>query len=324
MERELAMQQAHEKTLQDKIIVVAGGTRGAGRGIALSLGEAGATVYVTGRSVRGHIATKGRLETIEETAEMVTSRGGKGIAVRVDHTVEDEVKALFERVKQEQNGRLDVLVNDVWGGDELAQWDKPFWEHSLHNGLLMQQRAVHSHIITSYYAVPLMIARGQGLVIEVTDGTDYHYRGSLFYSLAKISVIHLAEAMAEDLRKYNVTALAVSPGYLRSEAMLDRFGVTEANWRDAVKQDKYFIASETPFYVGRAVRALVSDTHVAEKTGKTLASWDLAHEYGFTDADGSQPDWGRYFSENPVVNTPANMKHFTEVWIDGGSSLVQA
>ncbi len=292
------MQQAQEKNLRDKVIVVAGGTRGAGRGIALSLGEAGATVYVTGRSVRGHAAMQGRPETIEETAEMVTARGGKGIAVRVDHTVEDEVKALFERVKREQDGRLDVLVNDVWGGDELAQWDKPFWEHSLHNGLLMQERAVFSHIITSYYGVPFMIARSQGLIIEVTDGTDYHYRGSLFYSLAKVSAIHLAEAMATDLRKYNITALAVTPGYLRSEAMLDRFGVTEANWQDAVQQDKHFIASETPFYVGRAVRALVFDPHVAEKAGKTLASWDLALEYGFTDNDGRQPSWSKYFGEN--------------------------
>ncbi len=301
MKGKTSMQKDYKNVLRDKVIVVAGGTRGAGRGIALMLGEAGATVYVTGRSVRGRIATEGRSETIEETAEMVTARGGKGIAVRVDHTVEAEVKALFERVRLEQDGRLDVLVNDVWGGDELAQWDKPFWEHSLHNGLLMQERAVSSHIITSYYGVPLMIARGQGLVIEVTDGTDYHYRGSLFYSLAKISVIHLAEAMAEDLRKYNVTALAVTPGYLRSEAMLDRFGVTEANWQDAAKQDKYFIASETPFYIGRAVRALVADPQVAEKTGKTLASWDLAHEYGFTDVDGTQPDWGKYFAENGTV-----------------------
>jgi NAD(P)-dependent dehydrogenase (short-subunit alcohol dehydrogenase family) len=296
------MQQAPEKTLRDKVIVVAGATRGAGRGIALMLGEAGATVYVTGRSIRGQAATQGRPETIEETAEMVTALGGKGIAVRVDHTIEDEVKVLFEHVKQEQNGHLDVLVNDVWGGDELTQWDKPFWEHSLSDGLLMQRRAVHSHIITSYYGVPLMIARSRGLVIEVTDGTDYRYRGNFFYSLAKISAIHLAEAMAEDLHKYNITALAVTPGYLRSEAMLDRFGVTEANWQDAVRQDKHFIASETPFYIGRAIRALVSDAHVAAKSGKTLASWDLASEYNFTDKDGRQPSWGKYFAEN-VTNT---------------------
>jgi NAD(P)-dependent dehydrogenase (short-subunit alcohol dehydrogenase family) len=297
------MQQTHEKTLQGKVAVVAGATRGAGRGIALMLGEAGATVYVTGRSIRGQSATKGRPETIEETAEMVNARGGVGIAVRVDHTIEHEVQALFERVQREQDGRLDILVNDVWGGDELTQWDKPFWECSLQDGLLMQKRAVSSHIITSYYGAPLMVARRQGLIVEITDGNDYHYRGNLFYSLVKISAIHLAEAMAEDLRKYDVTALAVTPGYLRSEAMLDRFGVTEDNWQDATKQDPYFIASETPFFVGRAVRALASDSQVAKKAGKTWTSWDLAEEYGFTDNDGRQPSWGKYFADHPLVDT---------------------
>lgn len=292
------MKQVEDKTLRGKVVVVAGATRGAGRGIALMLGEAGATIYVTGRSTRGKPATEGRSETIEETAEMVNARGGVGIAVRVDHTVEDEVKALFERVKREQNGRLDVLVNDIWGGDELSEWGKPFWEQSLHKGLLMQERAVRTHIITSYYGVPLMIARGQGLVIEITDGTDYGYRGNLFYSLVKISTIHLAEAMAADLRPYNITSLALTPGFLRSEAMLDHFGVTEENWREAVKQDPHFIVSETPFYIGRAVVALASDSQVTEKSGKTLATWDLAGEYGFTDVDGSQPNWGRYYAEN--------------------------
>jgi NAD(P)-dependent dehydrogenase (short-subunit alcohol dehydrogenase family) len=292
------MKQVEDKTLRGKVVVVAGATRGAGRGIALMLGEAGATIYVTGRSTRGKPATEGRSETIEETAEMVNARGGVGIAVRVDHTVEDEVKALFERVKREQNGRLDVLVNDIWGGDELSEWGKPFWEQSLHKGLLMQERAVRTHIITSYYGVPLMIARGQGLVIEITDGTDYGYRGNLFYSLVKISTIHLAEAMAADLRPYNITSLALTPGFLRSEAMLDHFGVTEKNWREAVKQDPHFIVSETPFYIGRAVVALASDSQVTEKSGKTLATWDLAGEYGFTDVDGSQPNWGRYYAEN--------------------------
>lgn len=286
--------------LKGKVAVVAGATRGAGRGIAVMLGEAGATVYVTGRSVRGRPATVGRSETIEETAELVNARGGVGIAVRVDHTVEEEVKALFERVGREQDGRLDLLVNDVWGGDELTRWDEPFWEHSLHNGLLMQERAVHSHIITSHYGVPLMVERAQGLIIEVTDGVDYGYRGNLFYSLAKISAIHLAKAMAEDLRKrsINITSVALTPGFLRSEAMLDGFGVTEQNWQDAVKKDAHFIASETPFYIGRAVVALASDANVAEKSGKMLSSWDLACEYGFKDVDGRQPDWGTYFKEN--------------------------
>ncbi|GIV95434.1 MAG: short-chain dehydrogenase [Herpetosiphonaceae bacterium] len=288
--------------LKGKVAVVAGATRGAGRGIACMLGEAGATVYCTGRSVRGKPATGNRPETIDETAEMVTARGGNGIAVQVDHTVPEQVKALFERVRAEQ-GRLDLLVNDVWGGDELTEWGRPFWEHSLDKGLLMQQRAVHTHIITSHYGVPLMVERRQGLVIEITDGDTLSYRGNLFYDLAKISAIRLALAMAEELRSYNVTALALTPGYLRSEAMLDGFGVTEANWQDAIKQDPHFAASETPFYIGRAVVALASDPRVAEKTGRVLSTWNLAEEYGFTDVDGRQPHWGRYFEEHVAKAT---------------------
>ncbi len=285
-----------DMTLRDRIALVAGATRGAGRAIAVELGAAGATVYVTGRSVRGRPATAGRPETIEETAEMVTARGGVGIAARVDHTSADEVAALFERVRREQDGRLNLLVNDVWGGDELSEWGKPFWENSLRKGLLMQERAVDSHIITGYYGAPLMVARGQGLIVEVTDGVDYGYRGNLFYSLAKVSSIHLAEAMAADLRPHGVTALAVTPGFLRSEAMLDHFGVTEDNWRDGARKDPHFIASETPYYVARAVVALAADPRVAEKAGQTLSSWDLARAYGFTDVDGRQPQWGEYFA----------------------------
>ncbi|HYL44036.1 MAG TPA: SDR family oxidoreductase [Ktedonobacteraceae bacterium] len=287
-----------DNTLRGKVVVVAGATRGAGRGIALMLGEAGATVYVTGRSTREKSAMADRPESIEETAELVDARGGKGIAVRVDHTIEAEVKALFERVRREQDGRLDILVNDIWGGDELTTWGIPFWEHDLHKGLLMQERAVHTHIITSYYGVPLMVARNQGLVIEITDGSGYWYRGNLFYSLAKISTIHLAEAMAEDLRPHHITSLALTPGFLRSEAMLDHFGVTEETWREAVKQDPHFVVSETPFYIGRAVTALARDPQVAKKSGQTLNTGDLALAYGFTDVDGSQPHWGRYYAEN--------------------------
>jgi len=285
----------HE-ALRGAVAVVAGATRGAGRAIAVSLGEAGAIVYATGRSVRGHPATGGRPETIEETAELVTARGGVGIAVRVDHTVEDEVAALFAHVRREQEGRLDLLVNDVWGGDELSEWGKPFWENSLRKGLLMQERAVYSHIITAHSAAPLMVARGRGLIIEVTDGVDYRYRGNLFYSLTKISNIHLAAAMAADLRPHGVTALAVTPGFLRSEAVLDHFGVTEANWRDAVARDPHFAASETPYFVARAIAALARDPRVGDKAGATLASWDLAREYGFTDVDGARPHWGEYFA----------------------------
>jgi NAD(P)-dependent dehydrogenase (short-subunit alcohol dehydrogenase family) len=282
------------KPLAEKIAVVAGATRGAGRGIACMLGEAGATVYCTGRSVRGRPATAGRRETIEETAEMVTARGGSGMAVQVDHTVEDQVAGLFARVRQEQ-GRLDILVNDVWGGDELTEWGKPFWELTLSKGLLMLERSVDAHIITSRHGAPLMVERNAGLIVEVTDGDFLGYRGNLFYDLSKISAIRLAYAMAADLRNHHVTALAVTPGFLRSEAMLDHFGVTEANWQDAIRKERHFAESETPYYVGRAVAALAADPNVDAKAGRVWASWTLAKEYGFRDVDGRQPDFGSYF-----------------------------
>jgi NAD(P)-dependent dehydrogenase (short-subunit alcohol dehydrogenase family) len=227
---------------------------------------------------------------------MVTSYGGAGVAVQVDHTVEAQVKALFEQIKAEQSG-LDLLVNDVWGGDELTEWGTPFWELALDKGFLMQQRAVHSHIITSRYGVPLLLGRG-GLVIEITDGVESTYRGNLFYDLAKAAVIRLAYAMAEELRPHNVTALALTPGFLRSEAMLEHFGVSEANWRDGAAKDQHFIASETPYFVGRAVAALASDPNVAKKSGGVFSSWDLSDEYGFSDIDGNRPHWGRYFATN--------------------------
>ncbi|MCL6457776.1 MAG: SDR family NAD(P)-dependent oxidoreductase [Gorillibacterium sp.] len=291
---------AAAKALAGQVAVVAGGTRGAGRGIAIALGEAGATVYVTGRSVRGGLSDMGRKEPIEETAELVTAAGGRGIPVQTDHTVEIEVRELFNRVKQEQNGQLDLLVNDIWGGDSLSEWTNPFWVHSLENGLLMQQRAVTTHMITSYYAAPLMVARKRGLIIEITDGVGYHYRGSLYYSLAKISAIHLAQAMAVDLRSHGVTAVAVTPGFLRSEAMLDLFAVTEDNWRDGGVQDPHFLQSETPAFVGRAVVSLAADPKVMDKTGESLSSWGLSDEYGFVDIDGTRPHWGNYAKEQGI------------------------
>ena len=278
----------------DRVAVVAGATRGAGRGIARMLGAAGAVVYCTGRSVRGRPATPGRAETIEETAEAVTAAGGRGVAVRTDHTVEAEVERLFARVRAER-GRLDVLVNDVWGGDALTEWGAPFWELSTAQGLELLERAVHSHIITSRHGVPLMVERNAGLVVEVTDGDTLGYRGNLFYDLAKNAVIRLAYAMAADLHAHRVTALAVTPGFLRSEAVLDHCGVTEANWRDAIADDPYFAESETPCYVGRAVAALAADPDVAAKSGGLFSSWGLAKEYGFTDVDGRRPDWGAFF-----------------------------
>ena len=280
--------------LLNQVAVVAGATRGAGRGIARMLGAAGATVYCTGRSVRGRSATAGRPETIEETAELVTVAGGRGIAVRTDHTVEAEVERLFGRVRAEQ-GRLDVLVNDIWGGDALTEWGTPFWKLSTTKGMELLERAVHSHIITSRHGVPLMVERNAGLVVEVTDGDTLGYRGNLFYDLAKNAVIRLAYAMAADLHAHRVTAVAVTPGFLRSEAVLDHCGVTEANWRDAIAEDPYFAESETPCYVGRAVAALAADPDVAVKSGGLFSSWGLAKEYGFTDVDGRRPDWGSFF-----------------------------
>ena len=283
--------------LRGHVALVAGATRGAGRGIACALGEAGATVYCSGRSTKGKPATKGRRETIEQTAEMVTARGGKGIPVRCDHQQEAEVKKLVARIKREQKGRLDVLVNDIWGGDELTEWGKTFWKLSLDKGFAMLRQAVHSHIITSRYAAPLLVARGHGLIVEITDGDFFGYRFNLFYDLVKMSVIRLAMAMAYELRKTDIAAVAVTPGFLRSEAMLNRFGVTEANWREAGKKEPDFLHSETPLFVGRAIAALAADPEVKKKSGQVFSSWNLSDEYGFADADGSRPHWGRHVAE---------------------------
>jgi NAD(P)-dependent dehydrogenase (short-subunit alcohol dehydrogenase family) len=279
------------KPLAGKIAVVAGATRGAGRGIATALGEAGATVYCTGRSVPGNPGMKNRPETIQETADLVTARGGRGIAVRVDHTVPGEVAALFEQV-----GELDILVNDIWGGDDLIQWGQKLWETKLEDGLTLVDRAIKTHIITSYYGIP-RIRRG-GVVFEITDGDAYFYRGHFFYDLVKTSVIRMAFALSQDLRDRGVTALAVTPGFLRSEWMLDHLGVTEANWRDAANNIKEFIASETPLFVGRCVAALAADENVAKKNGRVFASWDLAQEYSVNDADGSRPHFVRWIREH--------------------------
>ena len=284
--------------LRDHVAIVAGGTRGAGRGIAVELGAAGATVYVTGRTTRAQRSPMNRPETIEETAELVSAAGGHGIAVRVDHSDPEQVGELAARVEREQDGRLDVLVNDVWGGDPLTNWSAPFWEQSLENGLALLRQAIDTHIITSHRLAPLMVRRGRGLVVEVTDGVSDDYRGSLFYDLAKASVIRLAKAQAAELGGRGVTALALTPGFLRSEAVLDHFGVSAENWRDAVRKDRHFAASETPHYVGRAVAALAGDPDVARWAGQGLSSWQLAREYGFTDVDGTRPDWGAHFDEH--------------------------
>ena len=304
------------KPLEGRIALVAGATRGAGRGIAAMLGEAGATVYCTGRSVRGRPASgPKRPETLEETAEMVDARGGKGIAVRVDHSVEEEVIALCERIRREQ-GRLDVLVNDIWGGEQLVEFGPPFWKQDFAKGQRMFERAVFTHVLTSRHAVPLMVERNQGLIVEVTDGNMFGYRGSLWYDLVKMTVIRLAFAMSRDLRRTKVTALALTPGFLRSEEMLETFGVTEANWRDGAKVEPDFICSESPFFVGRAVAALAADPDVGTKAGRVFASWDLAREYGFTDVDGAQPHWAEHFSRTYGTPYPAATGAAYASWLD--------
>ncbi|PZG57094.1 short-chain dehydrogenase [Spongiactinospora gelatinilytica] len=295
--------------LEGKVALVTGGTRGTGRGIAAELGAAGATVYVTGRSTRAGRSEVDRPETIEETAERVTAAGGVGIPVRVDHLRTDEVAALAERIDREQ-GRLDILVNDIFGGDHLTEWDTPVWEHSLENGLHLLHLAIDTHVITSHHMLPLLIRRPGGLVVEVTDGTtDYNavnYRLNTFYDLSKWSVIRLAFSQAHELAPHGGTAVALSPGWLRSEAMLDHYGVTEANWRDATAKVPHFVISETPAFTGRAVVALASDPERARWNGRSLSSGGLAQVYGFTDVDGSRPDAWRYLVEVQDPDRPAD------------------
>ncbi|WP_203977996.1 SDR family oxidoreductase [Planotetraspora silvatica] len=297
-------------TLSGKIALVAGATRGAGRAVAVALGAEGATVYVTGRSTRERRSEIDRPETIEETAEMVAAAGGEGIAVRVDHLEADQVRALVERVDSEQ-GRLDVLVNDIWGGESLFSWDQRLWEHSLDKGLRILRLAIDTHIITSHYALPLLIRNPGGLVVEMTDGTAQYnaenYRISFFYDLAKTSVNRMAFAQAKELAPHGGTAVSLTPGWMRSEMMLDIFRVTEANWRDALAAQPHFAISETPTYVGRAVAALAADPEVARWNGQSLSSGGLAQVYGFTDVDGSRPDAWRYMVEMQDAGRPADV-----------------
>jgi NAD(P)-dependent dehydrogenase (short-subunit alcohol dehydrogenase family) len=287
--------------LVGSVALVAGATRGAGRGIALELGARGATVYCTGRTTRARQSPMRRPETIDETAELVDAAGGRGIAVRVDHTSSEEVGALVARIGAEQDGRLDVLVNSLWGGDPLTSWTSSFWEHSLEDGLEIQRHAVGAHLITAWHALPLMVARGRGLVVEMTDGDGERYAGALFYDLAKASNVRIAYDLAVDLRPHGVAAVAVAPGFLRSEAVLDHFGVTEQGWREAIAADEHFAQSETPRFVGRVVAALAADPDVLRFSGRTLHSGPLAQEYGIADVDGRRPNWIEYFSTLPGV-----------------------
>jgi NAD(P)-dependent dehydrogenase (short-subunit alcohol dehydrogenase family) len=299
--------------LTGRIALVAGATRGAGRGIARMLGEAGATVYCSGRSSRStprthHHRYAGRPETIEETAELVTAAGGEGIAVRVDHTVESEVAALFERIEADQAGRLDILVNILTG--PAARWGTPFWKMPLVHGHAMLDGWIWPHIVTAWHASRLMTARRSGLIIEITELHTLAMHGGVFFDLVITTHKRLAYDLGEELAEHGVSALTVVPGFMRTEAILDHFGATVDNWGEIARSSKAarefgFAGSETPAFVGRAVAALAADPHVADKNGGLFSSWSLAEEYGFTDIDGRRPHWERYGAEHfPQLMNP--------------------
>ena len=275
----------------------------------MQLGAAGATVYVTGRSTRKQKSEMDRSETIEETAELVTKAGGRGIAVQVDHLVPEQVRALIARIEAEQ-GELHILVNDIFGLTKM-EWNKTVWESTLEDGLHLLHLGIDSHAITSHFALPVLIKKPGGLVIEINDGThaynEKNYRVSFFYDLVKTAVNRMAWSLAHELKDHKATALSLTPGWLRSEVMLDAYKVSEANWRDATKVEPHFAISETPAFVGRAVAALASDPDVARWSGKSVSSGELAKIYGFTDIDGSKPDAWRYVVEVQDAGKPADV-----------------
>ncbi len=304
---------SQERPLEGRIALVAGATRGAGRGIAVALGELGATVICTGRSGQGRrdpglegaeaapgarspFALEGRPETIEESAALVDAAGGRGIARRVDHTDEAQVAALAAEVGAE-HGRLDILVNDIWGGDALVDWERAPWDQPIDKGRLMLDRGLMSHVITCRHAIPLLKRSDRGLIVEITDGDSMAWRGSLFYDLTKTAVIRLAFGLSEALREDGIAAVALTPGFLRSEVLLDFFEVDDATWREAA--DPHFAFSESPRFVGRALAALAADPDLMARSGKTLSSWGLARDYGLVDLDGQRPDWGVHAAQEP-------------------------
>jgi NAD(P)-dependent dehydrogenase (short-subunit alcohol dehydrogenase family) len=301
--------------LTGRVALVAGATRGAGRAIAVELARSGAFVYATGRSTRTARSEYDRPETIEETGELIEAAGGRGAALRVDHLDPSQVAELAARIDRD-HGRLDVLVNDIWGGENLVDWETPVWEHDLENGLRLLRLAIDTHLITSHHALPLLIRNPGGLVVEVTDGTaEYNaatYRLSVFYDLAKTSVIRLAWSQGHELAPHGCAAVALTPGWMRSEMMLEHYGVNEDNWRDALERPYqppsphpgHFGISETPTFTGRAVVALAADPDRSRWNQGSVSSGGLAGEYGFTDVDGSRPDAWRYLVEVQDAGLP--------------------
>jgi NAD(P)-dependent dehydrogenase (short-subunit alcohol dehydrogenase family) len=297
-----------QRPLSGRVALVAGATRGAGRAFAIELAAAGAVVYATGRSGRGRRSEMDRPETIEGTAERAAAAGGEAVAVVCDHLDPAQVRELVSRIEAER-GRLDILVNNIWGGDHLTAWDAKLWEHDLDAGLRVLRLAIDSHVITSHAAIPLLIRDQGGLVIEVTDGNaefNAGYRGTFFYDLAKVTPHRMALALSAELEDHDATAVSLSPGWIRSEAMLEHFGVTEDNWRDGTAKDPHFCISETPHYVARGAVALAADPDRARFAGQSLASWDLGPTYGVTDLDGSQPHMLRYHREVMEAGKPAD------------------
>lgn len=284
-----------ERDLTGRIALVAGATRGAGRGIATALGERGAVVWCTGRSTRSERSPIGRPETIEETAERVTAAGGRGIAARVDHSDPEQVAALAERIRTEHGG-LDLVVDDIWGGESLIEFSTPPWAIDLDKARRMIDGGLWTHIVNVRHLSGLLRGRTRALWVEITDGDAFGYRGMLVYDLVKMSVIRLAFGLGQELRGEGITAIAITPGFLRSEEMLSHFGVTEASWRDAVAKVPDFAASETPLLVGRCVAAVAAERDVHKRNGRVFSSWDLAREHDIADADGARPHWGEHFA----------------------------
>ncbi|MBT2366454.1 SDR family NAD(P)-dependent oxidoreductase [Streptomyces sp. ISL-10] len=297
-----------DRPLHGSVALVAGATRGAGRAIAVELGAVGATVYVTGRTTRDHVSEVGRAgETIEQTADLVTAAGGTGIAVPTDHLVADQVRSLVDRIDRD-HGRLDILVNDIWGGNFLLDFDTRMWDVDLERGLRMLDLGARTHIITSSIALPLLVRRPGGLVVEVTDGTaetNKDFRENFYYDLAKNAPIRMAYILGEELRSVGATAVAVTPGFLRSEEMLDIFGLTEETWRDGIAKQRHWALSESPAYLARGVAALAADPDRARWNGRSVDSGRLAREYGVTDADGSRPDVWAYILAEKAGEEPS-------------------